>query len=62
MGAWLTVAPEFEPALKAAGCQQNRLSYAGRIAAASPATGSVSKHKLQQAELLQQALTGPLAV
>ncbi len=62
MGAWLTIAPEFEPALKAAGCQQNRLSYAGRITAASPATGSVSKHKLQQAELLQQALTGPLAV
>ncbi|MCA8974803.1 MAG: hypothetical protein KDC98_08775, partial [Planctomycetes bacterium] len=46
MGAWTFVRDRFE-----------WQGYAGRRAAASPATGSLPKHKAEQAALVQDALT-----
>ena len=39
-----------------AGCKQERLAYAGRAAAASPATGSLSRHNREQMALVNEAL------
>jgi len=35
---------------------QQRLAYAGRAAAASPATGTLSRHNREQNDLVQAAL------
>ena len=37
---------------------QRRLRYVGRAASASPATGSLARHKAEQADLVTQALRG----
>ncbi|MCL2452710.1 MAG: hypothetical protein FWD08_03510, partial [Alphaproteobacteria bacterium] len=47
MGAWTFVDPYLEWVLGQAGGKAKRLIYAGRPAAASPATGSLSKHVAQ---------------
>jgi 2-oxoglutarate dehydrogenase E1 component len=52
MGAWSFVAPRLKSALP----DSIKLEYAGREAAASPATGSMRIHKREQAQLLNQAL------
>jgi 2-oxoglutarate dehydrogenase E1 component len=52
MGAWSFVAPLVEEALGL------RPLYAGRDAAASPAVGSLSVHKIEQADVIRQAFGG----
>lgn len=58
-GAWFFVESQIEAALTAAGKKGMRPSYAGRDAAASPATGLALRHNLQQQALVNQALGLP---
>jgi 2-oxoglutarate dehydrogenase E1 component len=59
MGAWFFVEPEIERVLAEAGFKKaKRASYAGRAAAASPATGLYAKHVQQQKQLVEEALAG----
>ncbi len=51
MGAWTFMAPVIEEVLGV------RPAYAGRDAAASPAVGSVAIHKIEQADLIEQAFS-----
>lgn len=55
-GAWFFVESQIEAALNDSGKQGMRACYAGRDAAASPATGLASKHKEQQEALIAAAL------
>ncbi len=55
-GAWFFVNERIEDALTAAGHTGKRPTYAGRDAAASPATGLASRHKAQQEALIAAAL------
>jgi 2-oxoglutarate dehydrogenase E1 component len=57
MGAWTFVQPEIERVLGEIKHKQLRLPYAGRPAAASPATGLLRRHNREQAQLLDEALT-----
>ena len=56
MGAWTTVRDFIEDMMAEAGTKQQRLAYAGRAAAASPATGSLARHKKEQQGLVAAAL------
>ena len=56
MGAWAFVEPYLEWVLNHIGASYPRARYAGRAAAASPATGQMSKHKAQLAAFLEEAL------
>tara|TARA_B100001248_G_C27398582_1_gene467788 strand:+ start:302 stop:3040 length:2739 start_codon:yes stop_codon:yes gene_type:complete len=51
MGAWSFIAPELE-----ALCKQKPL-YVGRKPSASPAVGTLAKHKLEQASVIETAFT-----
>ncbi len=53
MGGWTFVEPKLENFLKK--CE--RPIYVGRAASASPATGSYAIHQLEQAKLINEALT-----
>jgi 2-oxoglutarate dehydrogenase E1 component len=55
-GAWFFVGERIEDSLTAAGHTGMRPRYAGRNAAASPATGLASRHKAQQEALVAEAL------
>jgi 2-oxoglutarate dehydrogenase E1 component len=55
-GAWFFVESRIEEALGAAGHEGMRPRYAGREAAASPATGFAKRHAKQQAVLVADAL------
>ncbi|NOX41597.1 MAG: 2-oxoglutarate dehydrogenase E1 component [Alphaproteobacteria bacterium] len=55
-GGWTFVEPNIEWILGRIGASTLRPSYAGRAAAASPATGLASQHKLQQQALVETAL------
>jgi 2-oxoglutarate dehydrogenase E1 component len=55
-GAWFFVESKIEQALADAGHKGMRPRYAGRCAAASPATGLASRHAEQQAALVAEAL------
>jgi 2-oxoglutarate dehydrogenase E1 component len=55
-GSWFFVEPLIEDALKAAGSKISRARYAGRLAAASPATGLAKRHAAEQAALVSNAL------
>ena len=57
MGAWFFVEPWIEWVIGKAKGKPGRASYAGRAAAASPATGSLRKHVEEQAKLVSDALT-----
>jgi 2-oxoglutarate dehydrogenase E1 component len=57
MGSWSFVDPYIEEALEDVKGDINRPIYAGRKAAASPATGLMARHKQEQAALVDQALT-----
>jgi 2-oxoglutarate dehydrogenase E1 component len=59
MGGWTFVRDFIEDAMQAASMQQSRLEYAGRPAAASPATGSFARHVKEQKQLVAEAL-GPM--
>ena len=54
MGAWSFVAPRLQRMLG----DDYRLSHYGRVASGSPAAGSDSLHKLEQADLVDRALAG----
>ena len=60
MGGWTFVRDFIEEAMEAAGAGQQRLIYAGRDAAASPATGTLGRHKREQAQLVAAALGLPI--
>jgi 2-oxoglutarate dehydrogenase E1 component len=51
MGAWTFMAPRI------AECLERPVRYVGRNAAASPATGSLKRHKLEQETIVREALT-----
>ena len=55
-GSWFFVEPYIEEALTAAGHKGMRARYAGRMAAASPATGLMSRHQTEQGALISNAL------
>jgi 2-oxoglutarate dehydrogenase E1 component len=57
MGAWMFLEGFLEGVAAEAGFQQPRPRYAGRRAAASPATGIAAWHKREHAELLDEALS-----
>ncbi len=57
MGAWTFVEPFLEKVQVEIGLKAKRPVYAGRVEAASPATGLMSKHNQQQAKLVDDALT-----
>ena len=56
-GAWSFIEPNIEWVLGRLRDTNNRPTYAGRPASASPATGLASQHKAQQAALVNDALT-----
>ncbi len=56
-GAWFFMEPNIEWVLTRIGADTTRATYAGRPAAASPATGLASMHKSQQQALVSDALT-----
>ncbi|MEL6517792.1 MAG: 2-oxoglutarate dehydrogenase E1 component [Pseudomonadota bacterium] len=56
-GGWTFMEPNIEWVLTRIGAKYTRPTYAGRAAAASPATGLASMHKKQQAALVNDALT-----
>ncbi len=56
MGAWTVIRDFIEDIMAEAGTKQQRLAYAGRVAAASPATGSLSRHNKEQQGLVAAAL------
>ncbi|KIN63665.1 Alpha-ketoglutarate decarboxylase [Sulfitobacter noctilucicola] len=56
-GAWSFIEPNIEWVLTRIKAKNSRPLYAGRAAAASPATGLASQHKAQQAALVDEALT-----
>ena len=55
-GAWFFVEPLIEEVLGSVGCKVERARYAGRAAAASPATGLMKRHQAEQAALVADAL------
>ena len=56
MGGWTFVRDFIEGIMAEIGMTQQRLAYAGRPAAASPATGSLSRHNREQRDLIEAAL------
>ena len=58
MGAWTFVEPRFRAVLDMIKAGDRPVRYAGRAAAASPATGLMSKHIEQLRQLLDEALGG----
>ena len=56
MGAWHFVRDDIEHSMALAEMKGERPLYAGRAAAASPATGSASRHAREQTNLCQEAL------
>jgi 2-oxoglutarate dehydrogenase E1 component len=59
MGGWTFVRDFIEDAMQAAGARRERLIYAGREAAASPATGTMARHNREQQALVAAALNLP---
>jgi 2-oxoglutarate dehydrogenase E1 component len=57
MGAWTYVDRRLEDLLSGLDVRAERPVYAGRVEAASPATGLLRRHNAQQAELIDEALT-----
>lgn len=57
MGAWFFVEAYLEAAMAQAGLKVTRPRYAGRAAAASPATGLMSKHMAQLQAFLDEAFS-----
>ncbi|MGL4234600.1 2-oxoglutarate dehydrogenase E1 component [Tabrizicola sp.] len=55
-GAWSFIEPDMEGILTKIRGKPTRMSYAGRKASASPATGLASRHKHEQQTLVAQAL------
>lgn len=58
MGGWHFIEPNLEFVLGKVGAKHGRVRYAGRPAAASTATGLMSKHLAERDRLLEDALGG----
>jgi len=58
MGAWAFIDPYLEWVLAHIDAKHQRVRYTGRPAAASPATGLMSKHLAQLEAFLEDALGG----
>ena len=58
MGSWTFVDRKIEAVLTEIGARHKRPVYAGRPAAAATATGLLKRHNLEQAKLVEEALTG----
>ena len=58
MGSWHFVDPNIEWVLDHIDAKHKRARYAGRAAAASTATGLLSRHNQEQKALVEEALTG----
>ncbi len=56
-GAWFFVNPMIEDVLTAIKHKAGRPKYAGRIATAAPATGYAKRHAMEQARLVDEAIT-----
>jgi 2-oxoglutarate dehydrogenase E1 component len=56
MGAWFFLDRRLERLLEGMGARSTRFKYAGRVEAASPATGNASRHESEQKALIHQAL------
>ena len=56
MGAWFFVDRRIEDVLRSFNSKYSRPVYVGRSEAASPATGSLSRHNKEQADLVNEAL------
>lgn len=56
MGAWTFLDRRLDHILRRIGSKQARFFYAGRVEAASPATGNGQRHEAEQAQLVQDAL------
>ncbi|MFQ5468002.1 MAG: hypothetical protein ACE5DS_07690, partial [Kiloniellaceae bacterium] len=56
MGAWSFAADFIEEVARGVGLKHARPRYAGRLSAASPATGLASRHLAEQASLVDDAL------
>ncbi len=56
MGSWTFIDRRLEAVLEAVGGKAKRPLYKGRPEAASPATGSLKRHNVEQALLVEQAL------
>ena len=56
MGGWTFVRDFIEDIMAEVGMTQQRLAYAGRAAAASPAAGTLSRHNREQNDLVEVAL------
>ena len=61
MGSWTFVDRRLEYVLEEAGIKAKRPVYAGRLPAASPATGLMKNHVREQSQLCEWALVTPLA-
>jgi 2-oxoglutarate dehydrogenase E1 component len=59
MGAWTFLIERLSALIKGLGHKRTHLKYVGRPEAAAPATGLMSKHLKQQAQLVDTALTLP---
>ena len=59
MGAWSFIRERVENVLEEIGAKSDRVQYAGRPEAASPATGSLRRHTMEQENLVGEALTLP---
>ncbi|HXI88055.1 MAG TPA: 2-oxoglutarate dehydrogenase E1 component, partial [Parvularculaceae bacterium] len=57
MGAWFFMEPNIEWTLSQIGAKAKRARYVGRASSASPATGLMSKHKLELDEFLNEAFS-----
>jgi 2-oxoglutarate dehydrogenase E1 component len=57
MGAWTFIDRRLESVLEEIGATQTRPRYVGRAEAASPATGSAKRHRMEQEKLVDEALT-----
>ena len=57
MGGWSFMEPNLEWTLQQIDAKHKRARYVGRAAAASPATGRMSRHKQELEEFLNEALT-----
>ena len=55
-GAWFFVEPFIEACLSEAKSPVGRARYAGRAASASPATGLMKRHQMEQGALVAEAL------
>lgn len=56
-GAWTFIEPNIEWVLSRLGASYKRPRYVGRQTSASPATGLLNKHKAEQKQLVDEALT-----